>query len=155
MEHDRGVFLPALGTIVFVLLVPGTVVVAVPYLLTRWLGAALLACALPLFVAFNLRFVVEGRGTPAPVAPTQRLVMGGPFRWVRNPGYVAVVALLVGQALVFGSTLLLAYAGAVAACFHLFIVLYEEPTLRKQFGAEYEAYSQQVPRWVPRWARRG
>lgn len=169
MEHDRGVFLPALGTIVFVLLVPGTVVLAVPYLLThwrlappllgwgatRWLGAALLACALPLFVAFNLRFVVEGRGTPAPVAPTQRLVMGGPFRWVRNPGYVAVVALLVGQALVFGSTLLLAYAGAVAACFHVFIVLYEEPTLRRQFGAEYEAYYRQVPRWVPRWGRRG
>jgi protein-S-isoprenylcysteine O-methyltransferase Ste14 len=153
----------ALGTVVFVLLVPGSVVVLGPWLLTgwhvappllgrgvtRWLGAALLVFGLPLFAAFNLRFVVEGRGTPAPIAPTDRLVVGGPFRWVRNPGYVSVVALLVGQSLVFGSLRLLGYAVIVAIVFHLFVVLYEEPTLRRQFGADYETYSRAVPRWVP------
>lgn len=154
----------ALGTVVFVVLVPGSVVVLGPWLLTgwhlaspllgwrvtRWLGATLLVLALPLFAAFNLRFVVEGRGTPAPIAPTDRLVVGGPFRWVRNPGYISVVSLLVGQALVFGSPGLLGYAVIVAITFHLFVVLYEEPTLRRQFGADYETYCRTVPRWVPR-----
>jgi len=154
----------ALGTVVFVLLVPVSVVVLGPWLLTgwhlappllgwratRWLGGALLVLALPVFVAFNLRFVVEGRGTPAPIAPTERLVVGGPFRWVRNPGYLSVVALLVGQALVFGSVVLLVYAAVLALGFHLFVVLYEEPTLRRQFGAEYETYCRTVRRWVPR-----
>ena len=155
MARDpRGALLhAALGTIVFVVLVPGSVVVLGPWLLTgwhlappllgwrvtRWLGAALLVLAVPLFAAFNLRFVVEGHGTPAPIAPTDRLVVGGPFRWVRNPGYVSVLALLVGQALLFASPGLLAYAAVVALAFHPFVVLYEEPTLRRQFGADYEA----------------
>jgi protein-S-isoprenylcysteine O-methyltransferase Ste14 len=157
----------ALGTIAFVLFVPGTVVVLVPYLVTgwrlappllgtsatRWLGVLLLAAGLPIFVTFNLRFVLEGRGTPAPVAPPERLVVGGPFRWVRNPGYVAVIALLLGQALVFARPGLLAYAAAIALGFHLFVVLYEEPTLRRQFGADYEAYCRRVPRWIPRFRR--
>ena len=154
----------AFGTIIFVLLVPGTVVVLGPWLLTgwrfaspllgwtmtRWLGVVLLVLALPLFATFNLRFVVEGHGTPAPIAPTDRLVVGGPFRWVRNPGYVSVLALLVGQALFFASPQLFAYAAVVALAFHLFVVLYEEPTLRRQFGADYETYCRAVPRWVPR-----
>lgn len=168
MGNDGRLWFAALGTIVFVLLVPGTVVFLVPYLLThwrlapplldwngtRWLGVALLGFAFPLFVAFNVRFVVEGRGTPAPVAPTERLVVGGPFRWVRNPGYVAVLALLLGQALLFGSRLLLGYGAAIAVCFHLFVVFYEEPTLSRQFGAEYDAYRREVPRWIPRVGRR-
>jgi protein-S-isoprenylcysteine O-methyltransferase Ste14 len=154
----------ALGTIVFVVLVPGSVVVLGPWLLTGWhiappllgrrltrlLGAALLVLAVPLFAAFNLRFVVEGHGTPAPIAPTERLVVGGPFRWVRNPGYVSVLALLVGQALLFASPQLFAYAAVVALAFHLFVVLYEEPALRRQFGADYETYCRAVPRWLPR-----
>ena len=154
----------ALGTAVFVLLVPASVVVLWPWLLTgwrfappllgwratRWLGGALLVLALPVFVAFILRFVVEGRGTPAPIAPTERLVVGGPFRWVRNPGYISVIALLVGQALLFGSAVLLACAALVAIGFHLFVVFYEEPTLRRQFGAEYENYCRRVRRWIPR-----
>ena len=127
------------------LLVPANVVVLGPWLLTgwrfappllgwratRWLGGALLVLALPVFVAFNLRFVVEGRGTPASIAATERLVVGGPFRWVRNPGYISVIALLVGQALLFGSAVLLACATLVALGFHLFVVFYEEPTLRR------------------------
>ncbi len=90
---------------------------------TRWLGVALLALALPIWVMFNLRFVVEGRGTPAPIAPPERLVAGGPFRWVRNPGYAAGIALLVGEALLFGSRALLVYAAGIAVGFHLFVVL--------------------------------
>ena len=93
--------------------------------------------------------MVEGRGTPAPIAPTEHLVVGGPFRWVRNPGYLSVVALLVGQALLFASPAFSVYAAVVALGFHLFVVLYEEPTLRRQFGADYETYCRAVPRWVP------
>jgi protein-S-isoprenylcysteine O-methyltransferase Ste14 len=159
----RGVLAAALGTIAFVLLVPGTVMVLVPYLLTgwrlaqpllgwnatRWLGVALLVLALPVFALFNLRFVIEGHGTPAPVAPPERLVVGGPFRWVRNPGYVAGITLLIGQALLFGSLALLVYAAGIFLAFHLFVVFYEEPRLREQFGAEYEAYCRAVPRWIP------
>src|SRR5215475_2246203 len=114
MTADARVPVRALvGTIVFTAVVPMTVVVLAPYWisewrphepflgtsLTRWLGALLIVAALPLFVSFLGRFVFEGRGTPAPVAPTEHLVVGGPFRRMRNPGYVAVIAMLVGQAL--------------------------------------------------------
>jgi len=154
----------AWGTILFVLLVPGTAIVLGPWLLTgwrfappflgwaptRWLGVTLLVLALPVFALFCMRFVVEGHGTPAPIAPTEHLVVGGPFRWVRNPGYVSVVALLIGQALLFARPVLLVYAAVAALGFHLFVVLYEEPTLRRQFGADYEVYCRTVPRWIPR-----
>jgi protein-S-isoprenylcysteine O-methyltransferase Ste14 len=153
-----------LGTIAFTLTIPATAIVLIPYLLTGWrlrppllgveatrsLGAALIVLAAPLFLRFLSGFVREGHGTPAPIAPTEHLVVGGPFRWVRNPGYVAVVSLVVGQALVFGSGAVLVYAAALALAFHLFVVFYEEPTLRRQFGEEYEAYCREVPRWIPR-----
>jgi protein-S-isoprenylcysteine O-methyltransferase Ste14 len=161
-----------LGTIIFTLTIPGTAIVLVPYLLTGWnlrppflgieatrsVGGALIVLAAPLFFRFLAGFVREGHGTPAPIAPAQHLVVGGPFRWVRNPGYVAVVSLVVGQALLFGSGAVLAWAAFLAVAFHLFVVLYEEPTLRRQFGEEYEAYCREVPRWLPRrqpsrWAR--
>jgi protein-S-isoprenylcysteine O-methyltransferase Ste14 len=158
---------PLLGTLVFVALVPGTVIGWIPYFLTgwrigppllgieatRWLGIALMLVGAPLFVGFLARFVVEGRGTPAPVAPTERLVVGGPFRWSRNPGYIGVVSLVLGQALLFGSFATLVYAVILALGFHTFVVLYEEPTLRSRFGAEYEAYCRDVPRWLPRLGR--
>jgi protein-S-isoprenylcysteine O-methyltransferase Ste14 len=153
-----------LGTIVFVALVPGTVVVVAPFWLTRWhlappfagteatrwLGAALIVASAPLFVSFCRRFVVEGHGTPAPVAPTEHLVVGGPYAWTRNPGYIAVVGMLVGQGLLLASPAVLWYAAAVAFAFHVFVVIYEEPTLRATFGAEYDAYRRRVARWVPR-----
>jgi protein-S-isoprenylcysteine O-methyltransferase Ste14 len=149
------------GSIAFVALVPGSVVGLVPWILsgwrlgppflgtelTRWTGVALMVAATPLFVS---RFVSEGHGTPAPVAPPQHLVVGGPFRYCRNPGYVAVVALIVGQALLFASPAVLVYATCLAVGFHLFVVLYEEPTLRRTFGAEFDAYCRRVPRWIPR-----
>ena len=146
----------------FTLAVPGTVVGLVPYLLTGWqltssmglrvLGALLILAALPVFVAFLVRFVREGIGTPAPIAPPERLVVGGPFARVRNPGYAAAIALVVGQGLLLGSGAVLAYAVLLALGFHGFVVLYEEPTLRHRFGADYEAYCRRVPRWLPRWS---
>jgi protein-S-isoprenylcysteine O-methyltransferase Ste14 len=153
-----------LGTIVFVAAVPGTLVLLVPWWLsgghvappflgtslTRVVGAVMIVAALPLFVSFCSRFVWEGRGTPAPIAPTEHLVVGGPYRWVRNPGYVAVTAILVGEGLVFGSPFVLLFALLVALAFHVFVLLYEEPTLRATFGAEYDAYCRRVPRWLPR-----
>jgi protein-S-isoprenylcysteine O-methyltransferase Ste14 len=153
-----------LGTVLFVAVVPATVIglapywitqwrLAAPFLgtsLTRWLGALLFVAATPLFLSFLSRFVWEGRGTPAPIAPTERLVVGGPFRWVRNPGYVAVDAMLFGQALFFGSSRLLLYAALVALAFHVFVLLYEEPTLRDAYGEEYEDYCRRVSRWLPR-----
>src|SRR5262245_50638943 len=102
----------ALGTLLFTLVVPGTLIVLVPRGLTGWrladswvlrgLGLALIVSALPVFSAFLARFVREGLGTPAPIAPPEKLVVGGPFARVRNPGYVGVVALVLGQALLFG-----------------------------------------------------
>jgi protein-S-isoprenylcysteine O-methyltransferase Ste14 len=167
---DRPSWRIILGTILFVLVVPGTVVVLAPYWLTgwrpgpailgtpltRWLGVLLIVLGLPLFIDFVVRFVREGLGTPAPIAPTRHLVVGGPFGVVRNPGYVAVIALLLGQAFVLARTELFAYAGAVALGFHAFVVLYEEPTLQRTFGAEFDAYSRRVPRWLPHppWSRR-
>jgi protein-S-isoprenylcysteine O-methyltransferase Ste14 len=152
------------GSAAFVAIVPGTVVGWVPYLLTgwaaeppfgglvatRWLGGVLVVVGALVFVDFVSRFVWEGHGTPAPVAPTRHLVVNGPFRWCRNPGYVAVLAMLVGQGFLLGSAQLLLYAAAVAVAFHVFVLYYEEPTLRRTFGAEFEAYCRQVPRWVPR-----
>jgi protein-S-isoprenylcysteine O-methyltransferase Ste14 len=151
---------PTLGTIVFAALVPGSVIVLIPYLLCgwrlaeaatlRWAGVLLLLLALPVFVDFLVRFVREGRGTPAPVAEPERLVVSGPFRYVRNPGYVGVLGLIAGQSLLFASAAVLAHAAIVALAFHLFVVLYEEPHLRRKFGTEYEEYKRRVPRWLPR-----
>jgi len=155
---------PAIGTLVFVLVVPGTVVGIVPFLLSRWvvalpffgwellrwLGVGLIAGAAPIFLDFVVRFAREGRGTPAPIAPTRHLVVHGSFRYVRNPGYIAVVSLLVGQGLLFGSAAIILYASLVALVFDLFVLAYEEPTLRRQFGKEYEDYCRAVPRWIPR-----
>ena len=156
------------GTIVFAALVPGSVVLLVPYLLsgwhfappvlglnaTRWLGAGLFLIAVPFFGDFLTRFVREGHGTPAPIAPPERLVTGGVFQYVRNPGYLSVIAMLAGQGLFFGSARILIYAVLVAVGFHLFVVFYEEPTLRARFGAEYEDYCCRVPRWLPRVSRK-
>ncbi len=153
-----------IGTIIFTIVVPGSVVVLMPYLLSGWrinppllgspivpiAGAALLLAALPFFIAFERRFVVEGHGTPAPIAPTERLVIGGSFQRVRNPGYISVVAMVLGQGLLFGSIAVLEYAIVLALGFHIFVLAYEEPTLRASFGADYETYCRQVPRWIPR-----
>jgi len=104
------------------------------------------------------RFAVKGLGTPAPVFPPRHLVVSGLYCYVRNPMYVAVIAVIAGQALVFANLRLLAYGAAVWLAFHLFVLFFEEPTLQRAFGAEYEAFCAGVPRWTPRltpWQRQG
>jgi protein-S-isoprenylcysteine O-methyltransferase Ste14 len=154
----------AAGSLVFLVLAPGVVAGLIPWLLTGWdvqeplpywlplriVGAILLAVGVVALLHAFWRFVVEGLGTPAPVAPTQRLVVGGLYRYVRNPMYLAVGATIVGQALLLGQPILLLYAVAFAVAVAAFVHWYEEPTLRKQFGEEYEAYRRAVPAWWPR-----
>jgi len=96
------------------------------------------------------RFAIQGLGTPAPVFPTRHLVITGLYRYVRNPMYVAVASLIVGQGLIFGNARVLEYGALVWLSFHIFVVVYEEPTLRASFGAEYESFCRSVPRWIPR-----
>jgi protein-S-isoprenylcysteine O-methyltransferase Ste14 len=151
----------AAGSSVFMALAPGTVAGLGPWLLTGWRaatwwppakafgGALVLAGGLVLVQAFA-RFVVEGFGTPAPIAPTERLVMGGLYRYVRNPMYLAVVAAILGQALIFARPVLIGYAAAVGALMWAFATWYEEPGLVRRFGAEYERYKSAVPAWWPR-----
>jgi protein-S-isoprenylcysteine O-methyltransferase Ste14 len=154
----------AAGSALFFAVAPGVVAGLVPWWLTGWqvreplahwapvrvAGAVLLVLGVVVLVRAFTRFVIEGVGTPAPVAPTQHLVVGGLYRYVRNPMYLAVVATIVGQALVLGQPVLLAYAAAVWVTVAAFVYGYEEPTLGRQFGAEYEAYRRAVPAWLPR-----
>ena len=95
-------------------------------------------------------FALEGRGTPAPVAQTQVLVASGLYRFVRNPRYVSLLIIVPGQALLFSQARLFAYAGVMLVAFHLFVLFYEEPTLRRRFGGSYETYYLHVGRWWPR-----
>lgn len=97
-----------------------------------------------------VRFVTDGRGTPAPTAPTETLVVRGLYRWVRNPMYVAVLLVILGQALVFAQPWVLIYGGAVAIAVSSFVRWYEEPTLTRRFGEQYTAYRRAVPAWWPR-----
>jgi protein-S-isoprenylcysteine O-methyltransferase Ste14 len=116
----------------------------------RVAGLVLLAAGLLVLLHAFMRFVGEGVGTPAPIAPTQQLVVGGPYRYVRNPMYLAVTAVIVGQALALGQPRLLLYAAAVGGATAAFAHGYEEPTLARHFGAQYEAYRRAVPAWRPR-----
>lgn len=148
----------------FLVLAPGVVAGLVPWLLTGWdvqeplpywlplrfVGAILLGAGAAALLHAFWRFVVEGLGTPAPVAPTERLVVGGLYRYVRNPMYLAVGATIVGQALLLGAPILLLYAVVFAVTVAAFVRWYEEPTLREQFGEPYEAYRHAVPAWWPR-----
>ena len=154
----------AAGTAVFFALAPGTVAGLVPWWLTGWrleqplaawaplrvVGALLVAAGAGVLVHAFVRFVVEGLGTPAPVAPTERLVVGGLYRHVRNPMYLAVVAAIAGQALLLWQAVLVPYAAIVAVAFAVFVLGYEQPSLQRQFGSQYEAYRRAVPAWWPR-----
>jgi protein-S-isoprenylcysteine O-methyltransferase Ste14 len=154
----------AVGSAVFFLVGPGTVVGLIPWLLTRWqvreplpywapmrvLGGILLVAGLIVLVQAFVRFVVEGLGTPVPVAAPERLVGGGLYRYVRNPMYVAILAAIVGQALLLGQLGPLLYAAASWLIAAAFVRWYEEPTLTRRFGADYEAYRRAVPAWWPR-----
>ncbi|AMP68726.1 isoprenylcysteine carboxylmethyltransferase family protein [Ralstonia solanacearum] len=151
-------------SLVFFAIAPGVVAGLVPWWLTHWraqrplsefvvargLGVVLLIGGTVVLIAAFMRFVTEGAGTPAPVAPPEHLVVGGLYRYVRNPMYLAVEATIVGQALLLWQPALLLYAAAVWATMALFVRTYEEPALRRKFGTQYEAYRDAVPAWWPR-----
>jgi protein-S-isoprenylcysteine O-methyltransferase Ste14 len=150
----------ALGSAVFFLVAPGVVAGLMPWLLTGWdagdtwlplqvAGAVVLVAGVAALVYSFARFVTEGRGTPAPVAPTERLVVGGLYRYVRNPMYVAVLATIVGQALLLGRWVLLGYGAVVFLAVFSFVRLYEEPELERTYGKQYADYRRAVPGWLP------
>ena len=118
--------------------------------LTRVLGGMLIIAGAPGVVDSFARFALQGLGTPAPIAPPQRLVVTGLYRYVRNPIYIAVVAVIFGQALLFGDGRLLGYGGLLWLFFHAWVVVVEEPSLKETFGAEYESFQTNVPRWIVR-----
>jgi len=150
-------------TLVFALTFVATVLVLVPrwilgpagraHVVTgapRYAAAVLIAAGAALMVWCWQEFAARGRGTPMPLDPPRRLVISGPYRHVRNPMYVAALLFLLGQATLYGAVSLVWYAAAFVIATHLFVVAYEEPALRRQFGADYEAYRAAVGRWVPR-----
>ena len=153
-----------LGSAVFFVVAPCTLAGFVPWWMTGWqlqppflglaltrgLGALMILAGLPGLVDSFARFALQGLGTPAPVMPPKRLVVTGFYRYVRNPMYVAVTALIAGQGLLFGSVTVLEYGAVVWAGFFLFVVAYEEPALGEQFGDEYKRYRANVRRWLPR-----
>jgi protein-S-isoprenylcysteine O-methyltransferase Ste14 len=147
----------------FFVVAPGTVVGLIPWLITRWefqqplpgwvvaqvVGAVLVVAGLVPAASAFVEFVKAG-GTPVPAAPTQRLVVSGFNRYVRNPMYVGLVLAIIGQALLFGNLWLLAYAAVAWAVPAAFVRWYEEPTLTRTFGTEYQEYRRAVPAWLPR-----
>lgn len=153
-----------IGSAAFLVIAPGTVAGLVPWLITHWragddasmgytvTGGVLIALSLALLIECFVRFAVKGQGTPAPIAPTNKLVVNGAYARVRNPMYVAVTGLIFGQALLFASAALIAYAIAVWFGFLTFVIYYEEPRLRRAFPDDYPAYFQNVPRWRPRFS---
>ena len=142
----------------FTLIVPGTVGVYLPLVLTRGrspaLGAAFLASlvlfALAIYLWSVWNFASRGRATPLPIDAPKRLIIQGPYLYTRNPMYLALFAALLGWNLLYQGTGLLIYSLAVAALVTLFVIGYEEPHLQREFGAEYDAYTARVPRWVLR-----
>src|SRR5713226_859600 len=154
----------SLGSVVFFLLAPGLVAGLAPWWISRWhmqppllgssllrvAGAALIAVGTPALLDSFARFALQGLGTPAPIFPTRHLVVTGLYRHVRNPMYVGVVSVIVGQGLLLGSALVLDYGVLVWLAFSLFVIGYEEPTLRRTFGDEYERFCANIPRWIPR-----
>ncbi len=155
----------ALRNLLFSVVVPGSAAVLVPrWILTRggaspapvaWPAAGVIAVGAVLYLTCVWVFAVVGRGTPGPWDAPRRFVAVGPYRWVRNPIYIAALLVVLGEAWLFLSVSLLLYAGAMAAFFHLFVIGYEEPTLRRRFGETYTGYVRSVPRWIPRLPRRG
>jgi protein-S-isoprenylcysteine O-methyltransferase Ste14 len=156
-------FLAMVGSAVFLVIAPGFVAGWMPWWISHWrieapffgmqlfrfVGAALLTVGVVVLLDSFLRFALQGIGTPAPVFPTRHLVVSGLYRYVRNPMYVAVEITILGQGLIFGNLWLLAYGGLVFLLFHLFVLFYEEPTLKATYGSEYESFCAQVPRWIP------
>lgn len=123
---------------------------AVKFGIASVVGALAIALGASIYLRCAWEFAVRGLGTPAPIAPTKFLVMSGLHRYVRNPMYLGVALVIFGEAILFRASHLVDYGALMLLIAHFFVVFYEEPTLRRQFGASYEQYRQTVPRWIPR-----
>jgi protein-S-isoprenylcysteine O-methyltransferase Ste14 len=153
-----------LGSALFFVIAPLMLAGFIPWWLTQWefrraffgvdltriLGGILIVVGAPGIVDSFARFALDGLGTPAPIAPPQKLVVTGLFRYVRNPIYIAVVAVIFGQALLFGDLRLVWYGAPLWLFFHVWVVMIEEPELKQTFGPQYESFRTNVPRWIPR-----
>ncbi|MDQ3734556.1 MAG: isoprenylcysteine carboxylmethyltransferase family protein [Actinomycetota bacterium] len=154
----------AWGTGVFLICAPGVVAGGAPVWIAsrgtgpHWtelpiaagLGWACIAAGTAVILESFARFVLDGRGTPAPIAPTEHLVVRGMYRWLRNPMYVAVLLVIAGESLLFADPLVLGYGVLVGIAVTSFVRWYEEPTLAKKFPAQYAAYRATVPGWWPK-----
>jgi protein-S-isoprenylcysteine O-methyltransferase Ste14 len=153
-----------LGSALFFAVAPSVLAGLIPWSMTQWefrppfldlpatraVGILLIAAGLPGVIDSFVRFALQGLGTPAPIAPPKNLVVTGLYRYVRNPIYVAVVAIILGQGILFGDGRLLIYGALLWLAFHAFVVAYEEPVLAESFGTQYEDFCANVPRWIPR-----
>jgi protein-S-isoprenylcysteine O-methyltransferase Ste14 len=156
--------LAVLGSAAFFVVAPFTLGGLVPWWITGWqlrppflglaltrgIGAILILAGVPGVVDAFARFALQGLGTPAPIAPPRNLVVTGLYRYVRNPIYVALVAIILGQAMLMGDSRLVVYGALLWLFFHVWVMAIEEPTLEQKFGSEYEAFRAAVPRWIPR-----
>lgn len=155
----------AAGSAVFLMVAPGTVAGLAPWWLTRWqpghwwpparvtagiIGGVLVAVGAAVLLHAFARFALDGRGTPAPIAAPEQLVITGAYRHVRNPMYLAVLTMIGGEALLLARPVLFGYGLAVAAAFWAFVHWYEEPTLARKFGGRFDEYRRSVPGWLPR-----
>jgi len=154
----------ALKTLIFTILVPGTVAVFIPRSLLssasargsapignlHYSGLVVLGIGLVIYLWCAWDFTFAGKGTPAPIDPPKNLVIRGLYKYVRNPMYLGVLYVMLGQAIWFESLILFGYAALVFLLFNLFVLLYEEPALRRKFGDTYRQYCGLVPRWIPR-----
>jgi len=154
-------FWPIFNTILFTIFVPGTVAILIPRWLIggfvrpangplTWLGWVVFVVGAAIYFRCAWEFAVRGLGTPAPIAPTKFLVTTALHRYVRNPMYLGVALAILGEAALFRSVHLVEYAAVMLTIAHIFVVLYEEPTLGRQFGESYEEYRRAVPRWIPK-----
>ena len=157
--HRR--FWAILNTILFTIVVPGTVAIVIPRWRLggffwpedaplTWLGGVVFLCGAAIYLRCAWEFAVRGLGTPAPIAPTKYLVTTALHQYVRNPMYLGVALAILGEAALFRSVHLVVYAGSMLLIAHVFVLLYEEPTLARRFGESYEEYRRTVPRWIPK-----
>jgi protein-S-isoprenylcysteine O-methyltransferase Ste14 len=154
----------AAGSLLFLLMAPGLLAGYLPWMFSRWrmqppllhfplfriLGILLIAAGIFIILDCFACFALQGLGTPAPIAPPKHLVITGWYRYVRNPMYVGVSWVIFGQGFLLGDRQVLGYGLVVWLGFFVFVLGYEEPTLRRTFGDEYETFCNAVPRWIPR-----
>lgn len=148
--------------LIFTILLPGLVTIFLPCLLLgdlwvfklsnigwrQWLGLCIITLGFLALVSSVLRFATEGKGTLAPIDPTKKLVVHGLYKYSRNPMYIGVLMILAGESLYFESYVMMVYMIVFCLIFTLFIMLVEEPRLKREFGESYKEYSKKVRRWL-------